>query len=197
MKKTVLVLLVMMCLGVGAADAGTSERKIVVDKTFHVLVMYDKDNRPIQYYPIACGMFEKPTKEGDLFVVYKKRDPYWLPINWQDYSQYFKEPKPVEPYVKDKTNPLGTTFTSLNWADFGIHGTNAPLCIGRHVSSGCVRMHITDNEKLFPLIEAGMPVKIRTDENIPWRIAESYSSWWGVYDVVSLARRIESQKGDK
>jgi lipoprotein-anchoring transpeptidase ErfK/SrfK len=195
--KKVFAIAILVLTITGSAKAVSPENRIVIDKSLHVIVMYDKDNKPVQYYPISCGTFDKPTKEGDLFVVYKKRDPYWLPINWDHYPEYFKDPTPIEPYRENKGNPLGTTFTSLNWADFGIHGTNAPLCIGRHISSGCVRMHIPDNEKFFPLIEDGMQVKIKTEEKIPWRIAEAYSSWWGVYDIVNIARRIESTEGDK
>lgn len=197
MKKTLCLLIMASLLWLPAAQAEQSGKRVVVDKSLHVLVLYDKDNNPIQYYPISCGTFEKPTREGDLYIVYKTRDPHWLPSNWEFYSDYFKDPTPIEPYKDNKGNPLGTTFTSLNWEDFGIHGTNAPLCIGRHVSSGCVRMHIPDNEKIYPEFEQGMPVKIRTDETVPWKVSESYSTWWGLYDIVSLARRIESQKGDK
>lgn len=194
MKKLLFLLLVLVVV---SPVFGQSSKRIVIDKSLHVIVMYDENDKPLQYYPISCGTFATPTKEGDLYVVYKKRDPSWLPLNWEHYSEYFSSPTPVPPYKDNKGNPLGTTFTSLNWADFGIHGTNAPLCIGRHVSSGCVRMHIPDNEKFFPLIEEGMPVKIRTDETIPWKLTEAYSAWWGVYDIVSLAHRIESLKGDK
>ncbi len=191
-----LVILALVVL-IAPVSAATPSNRIVIDKSLHVIVMYDKDNNPIQYHPISCGTFATPTKEGELYVVYKKRDPSWLPLNWDNYPEYFTSPSPIPPYKDNKGNPLGTTFTSLNWADFGIHGTNAPLCIGRHVSSGCVRMQIPDNEKFFPLIEEDMRVSIRTDERIPWKLTEAYSTWWGIYDIVSLAHRIESIKGEK
>jgi lipoprotein-anchoring transpeptidase ErfK/SrfK len=194
--KKIFVFLALAVL-IAPVSAATPSNRIVIDKSLHVIVMYDKDSNPIQYHPISCGTFEKPTREGELYVVYKKRDPSWLPLNWKEYDEYFKEPTPIPPYKDNKSNPLGTTFTSLNWADFGIHGTNAPLCIGRHVSSGCVRMQIPDNEKFFPLIEEDMKVSIRTDARIPWKLTEAYSTWWGVYDIVSLAHRIESLKGEK
>lgn len=197
MRKILFTLVAVTLISLPSVNAGQTGKRVVIDKSLHVIVMYDEQDNPLQYYPISCGTFDTPTKEGDLHVVYAKKDPYWLPINWDHYPEYFSGPNPVSPYKENKGNPLGTTFTSLNWADFGIHGTNAPLCIGRHISSGCVRMHIPDNEKMFPLFEPMMPVKIRTDQNVPWRISENYSAWWGIYDIVSLARRIESKKGDE
>ena len=42
----------------------------------------------------------------------------------------------------------------------GIHGTNDPTSIGKKVSSGCVRLHNEDIEKLAALLPLGVPVQI-------------------------------------
>jgi lipoprotein-anchoring transpeptidase ErfK/SrfK len=40
----------------------------------------------------------------------------------------------------------------------GIHGTNDPSSIGKKVSSGCIRMHNADIEKLAVMLPLGVPV---------------------------------------
>ena len=74
-------------------------------------------------------------------------------------------------------------------ADYGIHGTNEPMVIGRHVSHGCIRMQITNVEELFPTVEIGTPVEVRSDPAIAWRQPNSFSSWWGLHNILTLARR--------
>lgn len=43
----------------------------------------------------------------------------------------------------------------------GIHGTNDPSSIGKRVSSGCIRMHNADIEKLAAMLPVGVPVVVR------------------------------------
>jgi lipoprotein-anchoring transpeptidase ErfK/SrfK len=42
----------------------------------------------------------------------------------------------------------------------GIHGSPASWSIGSAASHGCLRMHISENEKLYELVVVGMPVDI-------------------------------------
>ena len=43
---------------------------------------------------------------------------------------------------------------------YGIHGTNRPETIGRHVSLGCVRMYPADVEELYDQVPLGTEVRI-------------------------------------
>ena len=47
--------------------------------------------------------------------------------------------------------------------EHGIHGTNQPKSIGKVISHGCVRMHVSDSEEVFDLVEVGTPVEVRHD----------------------------------
>ena len=51
--------------------------------------------------------------------------------------------------------PLGAFWLGLSLGSVGVHGTNAPLSIFRHVTHGCVRMHPDDIARLYPLVPLG------------------------------------------
>ena len=57
-------------------------------------------------------------------------------------------------------NPLGEYRLRLSRYDYGIHGTNAPLGIGRLVSHGCIRLYPEDIKELFSLVPLGTRVEI-------------------------------------
>jgi lipoprotein-anchoring transpeptidase ErfK/SrfK len=60
----------------------------------------------------------------------------------------------------DPNNPLGERWIDIG-DGFGIHGTIDPESIGKAESRGCVRMHNSDVEELFDLLEIGSEVLIR------------------------------------
>ena len=55
-------------------------------------------------------------------------------------------------------NPLGTR--ALNWSAPAIrfHGTSADYSIGYNASHGCVRLHMSDVEQLYELVDVGTPI---------------------------------------
>jgi lipoprotein-anchoring transpeptidase ErfK/SrfK len=66
-------------------------------------------------------------------------------------------------------NPLGARAIYLSGTLYRIHGTNAPSTIGKHVSSGCIRMLNEDVIDLYGRVRVGTKVvvlpmvKIRND----------------------------------
>ena len=64
------------------------------------------------------------------------------------------------------------------------------------MSSGCVRMNITDVEELFVMVPVGTYVNIKPVEDVPDKLKESFSSTWGIYDILNLAQRKRAQKGE-
>jgi hypothetical protein len=96
-------------------------------------------------YPVAVGKPSTPTPVGKWSIGHKVIHPNW--------------------------HVLGTRWMGLNipWANYGIHGTNAPWSIGRYISNGCIRMHNHDIEAIFPLVPVGTPVSI----------VSSYGHWQG------------------
>ncbi len=57
-------------------------------------------------------------------------------------------------------NPLGARALYLGNTDYRIHGTNDPTTIGKHVSSGCIRLQNSDVIDLYDRIGIGTKVVV-------------------------------------
>lgn len=103
----------------------------ITNRTLTIL----SDGEPFRQYRIAVGKNETPTPIGN-----------WKVIN-----------KAV-----DKEKQLGTRWMGINvpWGTYGIHGTNAPHSIGGFKSHGCIRMHNSQVEEIFPWVPVGTRVII-------------------------------------
>ena len=55
-------------------------------------------------------------------------------------------------------NPLGARAMYLGHTDYRIHGTNDPSSIGKHMSSGCIRLRNEDVEDLYSRVGVGAKV---------------------------------------
>ena len=62
-------------------------------------------------------------------------------------------------------NPLGARALYLGNTDYRIHGTNDPSTIGKHVSSGCIRMRNEDVIDLFGRVDLGTKVVVLPNDN--------------------------------
>jgi lipoprotein-anchoring transpeptidase ErfK/SrfK len=60
-------------------------------------------------------------------------------------------------------NPLGARALYLGNTDYRIHGTNAPDSIGKHMSSGCIRMLNADVIDLYSRVSIGTKVIVLPD----------------------------------
>lgn len=133
--------------------AGYEGVHIEIDKTTNRLFLY-LNNILIKTFPVATGKNASLTPEGSFEIVTKVVNPWYLPK---------KIPG------GDKKNPLGTRWLGLNVPNtggykYGIHGTNNPYSIGRHVSLGCIRMQNKDVEWLYRHIPIKTPVIIRSSQ---------------------------------
>jgi len=111
---------------------------IVINKTKNTLTIFLNGNI-IRVFRVATGKTSYLTPEGKFKIITKVKEPWYLPK---------KIPG------GDKKNPLGTRWLGLSVPNtggykYGIHGTNNPYSIGRHVSLGCIRMHNRDVEWLY------------------------------------------------
>jgi len=61
-------------------------------------------------------------------------------------------------------NPLGARAMYLGDTAYRIHGTNQPDTIGKHVSSGCIRMLNDDVIDLYARVNVGTKVIVLPDE---------------------------------
>jgi len=55
-------------------------------------------------------------------------------------------------------NPVGHRWLGLS--HYGLHGTHAPMGVGRLVSHGCIRHYPEDIEKLFDMTPVGATVDV-------------------------------------
>ncbi|MDO7786336.1 L,D-transpeptidase family protein [Desulforamulus aquiferis] len=112
----------------------TGEIAIIVDTTKRKLTIFS-DGQPYKQFNIACGKPSTPSPVGTWKVVHKA-------TNWG--------------------TGFGTRWLGLNvpWGKYGIHGTNKPFSIGSYASHGCIRMHNTSVEQLYPWVPRNTPVYI-------------------------------------
>jgi len=141
---TVLWMVLLYCSGMAAA---ADSPRIVINIAARTLSLFAGE-RLVKEYPIAVGQPSSPSPLGEYRVIEKIVDPWWYPTT-----------PGMSPVPSGPENPLG--YRWIGFADtYGIHGTNAPWSIGTAASKGCIRMHETDVEELFPQIAVGTPVSI-------------------------------------
>ncbi len=128
---------------VGRIDVSLNQRK---------LTLY-RDGHAYESFGVAIGMPGHETPTGNFHVVEMQKNPTWLPPD----SPWAKGLGPIPP---GPGNPLGTRWIGTSAPGVGIHGTPADYSIGSAASHGCLRMHISDNEKLYEDVVVGMPVDI-------------------------------------
>jgi lipoprotein-anchoring transpeptidase ErfK/SrfK len=137
---------------VTTASLGTT---IVVDISDNTLQLYE-GLKVIKEYRVATGTATYPTPVGTFEIVDKKENPTWYnpaPDTWGADLPPFIGPGPG--------NPLGTRAMYLNAPGIRIHGTWSSSSIGTAASHGCIRMHISDSEELYPLVEIGARVIVK------------------------------------
>ena len=127
--------------------------KIVVIESQFTLYLY-LDGKIAKTYPVAVGQSAYPTPTGDYVITEKIENPTWTPPN----SPWAAGLEPIEP---GPSNPLGTRWIGTSAPLVGIHGTPQDWSIGSAASHGCIRMHISDVEDLYPHVTVGMPVEIK------------------------------------
>ena len=125
---------------------------LVID-TPHTFLYYVLGNGKAIRYGIGVGR-EGFTWSGVKSIERKAEWPDWYP-----------PPEMVarQPYLPRMTsggpgNPLGARAMYIAGTQYRIHGTNAPSTIGRHVSSGCIRLANEDVIDLYDRVQIGAKV---------------------------------------
>ncbi|MBM7855454.1 peptidoglycan hydrolase-like protein with peptidoglycan-binding domain [Desulfohalotomaculum tongense] len=115
-----------------------------------------------------------PPPDGDIaLVVDTINRTLTLMANGEPYKQFHvavgtpDTPSPVGIWrvsrkAKNWGTGFGTRWLGLNvyWGMYGIHGTNKPGSIGSYASHGCIRMHNSKVEQLYPWVPTNTPVYI-------------------------------------
>lgn len=131
----------------------TSQDKIIINKSENRLYLY-KSGELYATYPVATGKKPQYTPEGNFKIANKiendrELNPQ-LGVRWMGLSVPWRNDKRAH---NDERAPAGHKY--------GIHGTNEPDSIGKHVSGGCIRMSNKQVLEIFGLVEEGTPVEIR------------------------------------
>ena len=138
---------------------------IIID-TPHTYLYYVLGNGKAIRYGIGVGR-EGFTWSGVKTVARKAEWPDWIPpqemIQRQPYLPRFVAGGPG--------NPLGARAMYLGGTVYRIHGTNDPTTIGKHVSSGCIRLTNEDVTDLYSRVTVGTKVVVLPQSGAPTREA--------------------------
>jgi lipoprotein-anchoring transpeptidase ErfK/SrfK len=138
-------------------STGEAPGTIIID-TSHTYLYYIVGGDKAVRYGIGVGR-EGFTWSGMQVITRKAEWPDWSPpaemLNRQPYL-----PRVM---AGGLGNPLGARAMYLGDTAYRIHGTNQPDTIGRHVSSGCIRMLNEDVIDLYARVNVGTKVIVLPD----------------------------------
>ncbi|NMB38413.1 MAG: L,D-transpeptidase [Firmicutes bacterium] len=128
---------------------------IVINKAINRLYLY-QDGQLIHIYSVATGKEIDLTPEGDFRIIVKEANDDGLGFD----------------------HIFGVRWMGLKTPDavdglkYGIHGTNEPSSIGRHVTAGCIRMSGNDIKELYDIVPIGTLVRINRGSFIHWHFTD-------------------------
>lgn len=136
---------------------------IIIDKGTNTLYFYNNGHL-LKHYPVATGRDLAFTPEGKFTIAQKailipndKTHPTPKEHNPQLGSRWLGLDVPPQ---ADKREPASDSRAPKG-LKYGIHGTDDPSSIGKHVSGGCIRMHNQDVNELYEQVDLGTIVEIR------------------------------------
>jgi lipoprotein-anchoring transpeptidase ErfK/SrfK len=137
----------------GPEAAGT----VIID-TPHTYLYYVLGQGRALRYGIGVGR-DGFTWSGVQTVARKQEWPDWHPPA----EMIARQPYLPRMMAGGPGNPLGARAMYLGNTEYRIHGTNAPDTIGKHVSSGCIRLTNEDVEDLYNRVTLGAKVVVMPD----------------------------------
>ncbi len=140
---------------------------VVVD-TPHTFLYYVLGNGKAIRYGIGVGR-EGFTWSGVKHVARKNEWPDWYPPA----EMIKRQPYLPRMMAGGPGNPLGARAMYIGGTEYRIHGTNDPTTIGKHVSSGCIRLTNDNVMDLFSRVQIGAKVVVLPQAGAPTREARS------------------------
>jgi lipoprotein-anchoring transpeptidase ErfK/SrfK len=141
-------------LAQSARDADGSlahaQRQVIVSVPDRKLVVM-QDGAVLRVFEVAVGADVSPSPAGRFEIVSRLSEPTY-------YHAGVVIPA-------GSNNPLGPRWVGLNKKGYGIHGTNAPVSIGKAASHGCIRMRNRDIVQFFALVRVGDTVEIHGERD--------------------------------
>lgn len=111
--------------------------------------------------PLSIAREGWSTPLGKTKIVAKHKDPGWfVPKSIQQEKLEEGEIDFPEYFPPGPDNPMGMLAIQTGFKSIFIHGTNRPWGVGMRTSHGCLHLYPEDAETLFPLISAGVPLRV-------------------------------------
>jgi lipoprotein-anchoring transpeptidase ErfK/SrfK len=127
---------------------------IIID-TPHTFLYLTLGNGQAMRYGIGVGR-QGFTWSGVEKISRKSEWPDWIPPA----EMVARQPYLPRWVAGGPGNPLGARAMYLGNSDYRIHGTNDPTTIGKHVSSGCIRLRNEDVMDLYNRVGIGTKVVV-------------------------------------
>jgi lipoprotein-anchoring transpeptidase ErfK/SrfK len=128
---------------------------ITVDRAHFKLRLF-KGLKFKKSYMVAVGQPAYPTPTGLFNIQNKQVNPTWSVPN----SPWAGELQGTTVEGGSAANPLKARWMGIA-NGVGIHGTGEDYSIGSAASHGCIRMHVSDVEDLYPRVPVGTSVLIK------------------------------------
>jgi lipoprotein-anchoring transpeptidase ErfK/SrfK len=125
---------------------------VIID-TQHTQLFYLLGNGKAVRYGIGVGR-EGFTWSGVKSIIRKSEWPDWYPPP----AMIARQPYLPRMIAGGPGNPLGARAMYIGGTEYRIHGTNDPSSIGKHISSGCIRMTNDNVIDLYNRVSIGAKV---------------------------------------
>ena len=125
---------------------------VIID-TLHTHLFYMLGNGKAVRYGIGVGR-EGFTWSGVRSIIRKTEWPDWYPPP----AMIARQPYLPRMVAGGPGNPLGARAMYIGGTEYRIHGTNDPSSIGKHISSGCIRMTNDNVIDLYNRVSIGAKV---------------------------------------
>jgi len=145
---------------------------IVVD-TPHTYLYYVLGGGKAIRYGIGVGR-QGFTWSGVKQIARKQEWPDWYPPP----EMIKRQPYLPRVVVGGPGNPLGARALYIGGTEYRIHGTNDPASIGRHMSSGCIRLTNDNIVDLYRRVQIGAKVIVLPQNGVPTHEAKNEPRGW-------------------
>ncbi len=158
-----------------------TRKGIVVNLPELRLYYFDPEAGEVSTFPLGIGKDGWSTPADQVArITEKTANPTWV-VPASILAEHAEEGTPIPGLVDGRHvppgdfNPLGAYRLRLSIPGILLHGTNAPIGVGRQVTHGCMRLFPEDIETLFNMVEVGTPVYVLNDPiKLGWREKELY-----------------------
>jgi lipoprotein-anchoring transpeptidase ErfK/SrfK len=139
-------------------------RGTVIVDTPHTYLYYVLGDGKAIRYGIGVGR-EGFTWSGVKSIIRKTEWPDWYPPQ----EMIARQPYLPRMVAGGPGNPLGARAMYIGGTEYRIHGTNDPTTIGKHVSSGCIRLTNDNVSDLYSRVTVGSKVIVLPMSGAPTR----------------------------